>query len=358
MDLMSGNEHYEYRELARKYGNFLQPAFQIFVEGTEVARSGKVPVRDVNVTLSCGETNACRMTIPAPYDLEKSTFGPKQMDLLALGKKVSVKLGYGSALMEVFRGYISEVEVEYSATPQLVVTMMDLRKLMMSSRRMRQMTVKAPSDAVSKVMESYRKLYDHLSIQADKAEAEPFQLKQHRESDYDFVMRMCEVVGKEFFLLGGDVYYQSRDRYPNPVITLAPQGGGIQSFSSQIRYEVKRFLAIGREPNSKKEIYRSRIYRSEFVKKTLLPSPPPTVHASPSIQTVADAEKWLDDAVRKEKEKGISATVRCLGLPELGPGHYMECSKLGAPFDRKYFIESVTHSIGSDGFTTELSLSG
>ena len=29
MDLMSSNEHYEYRELARKYGNFLQPAFQI-----------------------------------------------------------------------------------------------------------------------------------------------------------------------------------------------------------------------------------------------------------------------------------------------------------------------------------------
>lgn len=358
MDLMSNNEYYEFKELARKYGNFLNPAMQIFVDGKEVARSGKILVQNLHVTLSCEEASAARFSVAAAYKTEESSFNTSIMKLLGLGKEVSIKMGYGSAMVEVFRGYISEVELEYNEQPAFNVTLMDLRKLMMACKRVREMTVRAPSEAVNKVMDSYRKFYDHLSVEGDKAENEPFQIKQNSESDYHFIKRLCHHTGKEFFVLGSCVYYQTRDRYPNPVIKLATQGGGILSFSSRVGYEVKKFLVIGREPNSSKEIYRSRTYRSEFVSKTLIATPQPTVYASPSIKAVADAEKWLDDAVKQEKAKGISAVVRCVGLPDLGPGHNMECSGLGSPFDRKYYIEKVEHSMDAGGFSTQLTLGG
>ena len=351
-------EKYQYSALAQKYGGFLQPALLFQVGGEEVARSGKLPVQEISVSLSCEEASTCRATLLAEYDHEKSSFAGAQTDVIGLGKKVSVQLGYGSACTEVFRGYVTEIEYLYNTSPQISVTMMDLRKLMMDSKRVRQMSVKAPSEAVRDVLETYSSLYDSAAIQADQQEQEPFQIKQNRESDYDFVQRLAQGTGKEFYVFAGKVYYEERSRNPDLLITLAPQGGGILSFSSRITYIDKQFTVIGRKKDSKEQIIRTRSYRSEFVKESVLSSMAPIVHESPSIQTEAAAEKWLDDAIKKEKEKGLEASVQCIGLPEFIPGRYLACENIGTPFDRKYFIESVEHSFGSGGFTTELTLSG
>lgn len=356
MSLMSSS--YSYGQLVKKYKNFSNPAFRILVGGKEMAQSGKILVQDLRISLSYDSANTCNFTVANAYDRTKSRFYPEILDKLCLGEKVEVEIGYGSSTTLIFVGFITEVEVEYNFSPSLRITMMDLRKLMMESNRVRQLEVKAPSDAVKKVLEPYRKLYSSLKVEADTAEQEPFHLKQNKESDYDFVMRMSKEMGKDFFVLGEDVYYQEKNKNSKPIVTLTWMGGGIVSFSTSMSYQVKKFQVIGKEPNSKKEIYVSKTYQSEFVKKKALAFPPPTVYASPSIDSRQKAEEWIEDAIRKEKEKGIDANLTCIGLPELVPGRFVTCDRLGPPLNRNYYIQKVEHSIDTSGFTTKLDLGG
>ncbi len=356
MDLMSGS--YSYSSLVSKYKNFSNPAYHLTIGGTDVTQSGKILVTELNISLSYDSASTCSFTVANAYDRAKSRFDPDILDKLAVGQKAEVDIGYGSAMSLIFVGFITEVQIDYSTAPSLSVTMMDLRKLMMESNRVRQLTVKAPSDAVKKVLEPYRKLYGQLQVQADTAAPEPFNLKQNKESDYAFVMRISKEMGKDFFVLGEDVYYQEKSKSSKSIMTLTWMGGGIISFSTNMSYQAKKFLVIGREPNSKKEIYVSRTYQSEFVKKPALTSLPPTVYASPTIDSRQKAEEWIDDAIRKEKEQGISGSLTCIGLPELVPGRFITCDRLGPPLNRSYYIKKVEHSLGSGGFTTRLELGG
>lgn len=356
MDLMSGS--YSYAQLVKKYNNFLGPAFRVYIKGNEITQSGKILIQEMNISLSYDSASTCSFTVANAYDRTKSRFDPDILDKLAVGQKAEVSIGYGSAMTLVFVGFIVEVQVEYSTAPTLSVTMMDLRKLMMESSRVRQLIVKSPSDAVKKVLEPYRKLYSSLRIQADTAAPEVFNLKQNRESDYNFIMRMCEEMGKDFFVLGEDVYYQEKNKNPRPIMTLTWMGGGIISFSSNLQYQAKKFLVIGREPDSKKEIYVSRTHQSEFVKQLPITSLPPTVYASPFIDSRQKAEEWIEDAIRKEKANGISGMLHCIGLPELVPGRFVTCDRLGPPLNRSYYIKRVEHNLGSGGFTTRLDLGG
>lgn len=356
MDLMSGS--YSYAQLVKKYKNFLGPAFRVYIKGNEITQSGKILIQDIHISLSYDSANTCSFTVANAYDRTKSRFDPDIFDKLGVGQKVEVSIGYGSALTLVFVGFIVDMQVEYSTSPTLSVTMMDLRKLMMESSRIRQLTVKSPSEAVKKVLEPYRKLYSSLRIQPDTAEPKPFHLKQDKESDYDFIMRMCKEMGKDFFVLGEDVYYQEKNKNPKPIMTLTWMGGGMISFSSNLQYQAKKFLVIGREPDSRKEIYVEKKYQSEFVKKLPITSLPPTVYASPFIDSRQKAEEWIEDAIRKEKAEAIDAALSCIGLPELVPGRFVRCDRLGPPLNRSYHIKRVEHTLDSGGFITRLNLGG
>ncbi len=349
---------YTYQKLVQKYKNFLNPAFRIRADGTEITQSGKILVQELRISLSYDSASTCNFTVANAYDRTTSRFYPDILKKLCVGQKVEVDIGYDSSMTLIFVGFITEVEIEYNMAPTLRITMMDLRKLMMESNRVRQLEVKSPSDAVKKVLEPYRKLYGTLNVQADTAASEPFHLKQDKESDYDFVMRMSREMGKDFFVLGEDVYYQEKTKNSSPILTLTWMGGGIVSFSTSMNYQVKKFLVIGKEPDSQKEIYVSKTYQSEFVEKLELSAPPPTVYASPSIDSRKKAEDWIEDAIRKEKENGINANLTCMGLPELVPGRFIKCDRLGPPLNRNYYIKKVEHSVDSSGFITKLDLGG
>ena len=359
MDLMSSNEHYEYRDLVRKYANFLTPAAQIVVDGADVTHSEKdgLAVESVRVSMALDAANTCQISLACPYDGENSSFGKKQLDRMGLGRTLSVKLGYGSAMTEVFKGYIHELGVEYSGTPRMNVTAMDLRKLMMENKRSRRFSVKDEADAVRTVLEPYRKFYDHLTVESGTPASKAYAITQDRESDYEFVMRLAKESGKEFFVLGSNVYFISRLRYPQSVITLSTQGGGIQSFSTKATYINKKFQAIGRPEGSGKELYASGSYRSSLIKKVPV-APLATVLSSPRLSTQQELTDFVSQAVQKEGQKSLTGSLSCVGLPELAPGHFLTCAGLGDPFDGQYYIEAADHSLASDGFRTELTLGG
>lgn len=194
--------------LVSKYKDFLVPAMKLKVGGHDISGKSEYVVESVELTLSKDAASAASIRLTNVYDQKKRKFvGDVSSDFI-LGELIEVELGYGSSLTSLFYGYVDEISYELSDSPSVNVTAVDVRKIMMGSRKSNiSHKVKSYSDAFQEVVKKYSAAYKSTDIDAtDKMEVECI---PQNGNDYDFITKvLCRKGDRNFFVHAGKVYFK------------------------------------------------------------------------------------------------------------------------------------------------------
>lgn len=351
MGLMDGT--YTYSSLVKKYGQFRVPAAKLKIDGSELKNVG---LDNISATLSLDAASAVTFTVVGAYDAKSSGFRSDVKSKLKLGAKVSLSLGYGSSLTEVFQGFISGVGVNFSDTPTLSITAMDARRLMMEgSSREEVHVVTTYSAAFQEVIKRYSALCPKTQVDATDSN-EITQIVQ-RTSDYDFIVsNLAKKANREFFILGDTAYFREERKAKSPILKLM-WGESILSFSRNSLYQNLKITVIGFDAENKKAVKAQVSEKAEESQKAI-GSQHEIVISDPDAQEVAKAKKRAEKEAQERKRKAQSGSVECVGLPELVPGRFVSLGGLDSDLDNDYYIREVQHDFGTDGFTTRMEIGG
>lgn len=356
-DLMA--ETYKYEDLRRKYDDFCVPLIRIKMNGTELVSTMKLSILDLKVTLSLEAASTVVFRLGDIYDMESHSFDSDVKNKFALGSIVEVELGYQSTAQKIFKGFVAMIGAEYGEVPALVVTLMDVRRLMMlSGSRQLLYDVKNYSDAVKKIMGNYSKL---CSFKMDATSDELKKPVSQMQNDYLFITKDLIQSGKvdrEFFVLGEEAYFRTPRKVTKPVMTIM-FGRELYSLKLQeefqdLKIEVSGYDSEGQEmPTGEK-----KIEKPKGQKKLLSETPVYTV-SDPDADSQAKVKARAETIAAGKKWRACSAWGDTVGLPELIPGRYVEVKELEKDLgNHKYYIKEVVHEINNGHFGTSFEAGG
>ncbi len=354
-DLMSGKA--SYKQLANKYANFIVPAAKIKVNGIDVLRSQHLVIHEMEVVLSLDAASSAVIKFAHIYDEEKHSFGSKIKSSFQLGNIVEIELGYISTTEKIFKGYVEMAGVEMGESELFVVTLMDVKRLMMASGKKSILyKVGNYSDAFKKVMGSYSAL---CSIKVDATSDNLEEPIAQYSNDYDFVEQ--ELINKgradrEFLVFAGVAYFRKPHKVTAPVIKLR-YGRELLSLSVSHCYKDLKIEVIGVDDTEEIVKGSANVTANASQKKLISPSPVYTV-TDPYADTKDKAVTRAEIIARRERERASVGHGSTLGLPEIVPGRYIEVENVDSMFDKKYYITEVTHVFTNDTFVTQFEAGG
>lgn len=356
-DLMT--ETYTYDSLVRKYANFCVPLIKIKVAGKDVISALKLSVVDFRAALSLDAASTVVVKLGKLYREDRHEFDSEAKGYFVLGSIVEIELGYLSSSRNIFKGFVAMLGMEFIQVPLLVVTLMDVRRLMMSSgSRYMLHEVKNYSDAFRIVMEKYSKL---CTVEADATEDNLEKPISQTQNDYLFVKQQLverSRVNREFFILGDKAYFRKPRKVSQPIMTLE-YGRELLAFKNDEEYQDADIAVIGYDSNVQEAIEgTASVGKSKSQKKLLGGTPVYTVtdpwintqkKADEKAQAIADRKQW-----GTKRGQGIT-----IGLPELVPGRFICVKSLERECEgRHYYLKNVVHEINGEHFQTFFEIGG
>lgn len=356
-DLMTGT--YTFEALASKYGNFCVPLIKIKMNGTELISTLKLSVVDIRVTLSLRAASMVLFKLGGLYDEESHSFDKKIKSYFTLGNIMEVELGYLSRTCKIFKGFVAMLGAEFYQAPLLVVTLMDVRRLMMLSGSQYMLhEVVNYSDAFKTIITKYSKL---CSPEIDATDDKLERPLSQTQNDYLFVTKELIKNGKadrEFFVLGSKVYFRQPRKVRQPMMTLQ-YGRELLALKIDEEYQDLKVEVIGYDDQAQKVVVGSAAVKKNKNQKKLFSSAQVFTVTDPAVHTQKKAGEKAK-VIAKEKEwKARSGRGVTVGLPELVPGRFVKVEALEKDYgDHKYYIESVVHEISGESFRTTFEIGG
>ncbi len=357
---------YQFKSLEEKYGGFLAPAFEVSVGGKKLD-SSKVHFSSITVDIDAGSgAGGCSFTVEAQYDYENSKWDNDLLGTIQVGEKLEIKAGYVKK-ESVFYGFVDDYTINYSvdAAPSLTVNGIDAKGFLMNAKDRKYMSEKSTTAVVKEILnecvsKGYAKKVTVGTIKDFDAE-----LIQEEMDDYKFLCFLAQVYNMSFFVIDGEIVFDSMMKKTSSLIELT-LGVSLLSFSKSVslRNQVGKVVVYGIDPKTLKPITGEASSTS----------------ASGAGKEAGDVARGFDGIVEKEvsffvqtpeecKELAqarfdqrayqfVSGKGRCVGIPELIPGRYVELKGFDKSASDKYFVSKVTHEYSPDGYYTNFEVKG
>lgn len=354
-DLMTGKS--TYKQLADDYANFVVPAVKVKVNGIDVVKNMQLVVQELTAKLSLDVASSVTIKFAFQYSEKNHSFSSNVKNTFKLGTVVSVELGYLSNTKTIFKGYVDMAGVEMGEYEVFVVTLMDVKRLMMiSGRRAVLYNVKNYSDAFKQVMGNYSMV---CSTQIDSTNDQLEKPISQTGTDFDFVEKELIASGKvnrEFMVFAGTAYFRKPHKVTVPSITLR-YGRELVDFAVSHCYRDLKFEIVGVD-ETQKMVTGSASAKSSISQMKLIPVTPVSTIVDPYANTRDKAKERAEVMALKYMEKSAIGHGKTIGLPEIVPGRYVEIENIDAMMDKKYYITEVTHIYSSEKFETQFEVGG
>lgn len=344
-----------YSSLRKKYENFMVPAADILVDGKNLVKDLGCKTQGVTVSLSVSEPGTASFKIWDCFDIASHSVKTGITSNILLGSKVVVKMGYGSDKTTVFIGYIDSLGLSMSSEDSFYydVKAKDVLKLLKESgSRIRIFEEENYVDIFKTLMKPYQ-AYCTLSTGSMAGKIENHMRQDC--TDYQFIMKhLIEggACGWEFFVSAGVAYFREKDAEKDVVVSLSP-GGGLHRFSWSFQYVNKKIQVLGYSLDVNglvgTKVAASAGLSSNAVQGT-------EVVKALGAATQEEVDKRAEKVAKKLMDRGKRGSLSTIGLPQLLPGKYVEITGLDQTVNGEYYISSVTHSMSTDGYSTELGI--
>lgn len=343
----------DYKALAEKYNYFAAPIMKVIVDGTEVTAGQQMVVENLSISLSLNRAGSVQFNVINVFQLGSREFSDEVKNNFQLGKILSVEIGYSSDTTKLFQGYISELSFDFGENPEVRITALDFRRLMMDTcYQNHTYAVTSYSQAFQEVMKRYGKFYEQMEVETTGDEIKNV---VQNGSDYKFVQeQLCAKANKEFMILGGTVYFRTPKSGAEPVACLE-WGEGLISFQERKSQCNQTIRVYGKADNKKDKQMVEVIVTDEGSDEDIV-----VIKEYKNAGLVGEAaiQQYANKLANHQRDAGRSGSGICIGLPELVPGNYIKLGNLGLNQAKEYYINSVRHSIGSSGYTTQFDVEG
>lgn len=354
-DLMT--QKVSYKQLVNKYANFIVPTVKIKINGLDVVKTMGLRVYELEMNLSIDSAGCVKIKFADLYDIESHSFSKSVKNAFQLGTIVDVELGYLSTTQKMFQGYVEMVGVEMEELELFVVTLMDAKRLMMTSGKKNLLyNVKNYSDAFKQVMSAYSAV---CSVSVDATNDQLENPISQMSNDYDFVMKELIKKGKvnrEFLILAGKAYFRKPCKVTAPIMTMR-YGRELIELSVSHSYKDLKIQVLGVD-NKQNVIKGEASVQSVLSQKKVVPKTAVFTIADPNADTKDKATTKAEAIAQQEKEKCCSGQGSTIGLPEIVPGRYIEIENLDSMLNKKYYITEVTHLFTRESYTTQFEIGG
>ncbi len=357
------NKNYEH--FANTYNDFRMASLKVLVDGSEPS----VDITTAKVELGVGyEASVASFTVDGAYN--GSEFELKG-DWLYLGAVVTISMGYGEKLAQVFKGHVASYRFHFDGThPQLTIHCMDAKGMLMASTYARALTStveKGYSGAVKEILTN-NNLSGSVAItdtpdiatfgKSDSAYKE-LSIESVSESDYDFIVKAAKKFNYEFYVENGKIIFRKAREGAQLVATLGNQRG-------LIHFDIEYNL-LGLVKDVVVKAYDSA-KGGDVITNTTPDSQDPN-HAKGKDVVSKITKTYVDASVRSVDEAGYRAnylkdqssfrlghlSADCVGIPDLLPGNTLKIDNLGRYVDNTYYLTEVTHSFSSPaGYRTKI----
>lgn len=355
-DLMSDTCTYD--SLVNKYSNFHVPAVRLYVDGSDAVQELSLSVQSVEISLSLSEASMAVICLSDVYNQEMRSFDSKVKSKFKLGTVVEVGIGYISEIQRVLKGYVASLGAEFGKNTCLVITVADVRRLMMTSGVHHVLhDVSNYSDAVQTILGEYSKLCSaEIEATADQLDKPLSQ----RSTDYDFITKELIAAGhcdREFLVVGNKAYFR-KPRGKAGAICSLELGRELQEFKVESVYTDLQVDVTGYNQQEQSVVTASATIKSAETLSSVMTSTPVHNIVDPEMDTQDKADACAASYADRRLGLGQYGSGVCVGLPELVPGRYIEVVMLEEMANKKFYIQKVTHKIGKEGFVTEFETGG
>ncbi len=347
---------YEFKSLESKYDGFLAPAFEITV-GSAKIDSAKVPISQLSVDIDAGTSaGGCHFVIESQYDYEKSAW-TDVLDKIEVGAKLSIKGGYVKK-QDIFFGFVDDYTIEYSsdAAPRVSVTGIDAKGYLMNAKNQQYMSEKATTAVVKEILNECVSGGYAKSVSVDSISDFNAQLIQNEIDDYKFLCFLAEMFNLSFFVVNGEIVFKNVMSTTSTLIKLV-LGVSLLSFSKtvSVKEQVGKVVVYSIDPKTKKPIKGeadstskpgSGKEGSELAKgfNKIVED-----EVNFLVYTPEECEKLAQARFDARAFSLVSGQGRCVGIPEIIPGRYIELAGFDSDSSDNYFITKVTHEYSREG---------
>lgn len=350
-DLMT--DTYTYDSLVNKYANFHVPAARLYVDGSDAVQELSLNIQSLEILLSLQSASTAVIRMNGDYDLENRSFDSKIKNKFKLGTIVEVGVGYISEIQKVFKGYVAALGAEFGKKTSLVVTLADVRRLMMTGGVHHVLhDVSNYSDAVETILGEYTKL---CSAEIDATNDQLSSPLSQRSTDYDFITKELIARGRckrEFLVVCDKAYFREPCKETTAICSLE-FGRELREFQVESAYTDLQVDVIGYNQQEQNVVTASATAKSSAAQSSVLTKTPIHNVVDPEADTQDKADMRAQAYANARLGAGQSGKGVCVGLPELIPGRFVEIDMLEDMANKKYYINKVTHKIDDKGFVTE-----
>ncbi len=394
----------DFDSLKKEYDNFSNPIVLIEVEGTEISKTKNgLMIGDIEVESTSGyEAGIASFVIYGAYNTNTCEFEYSRVKkFVMLGAQVSISVGYGSSVKEVFCGFISHVNFFFheSENPGIRVSCMDIKGIMMANCYSKQLTAMSYSEGVQEIFSSevYTEMKDRgviknlnivdtpdksddssgllgsatdsagvgslagsaTSVTGASGSATDKTIEMVAESDYEFVVKAAKKYNYDFFVSAGNVYFRKAKNYTDVLMELSPATGmrdidleynvtGLVGKVEVRSTDVGKASQIAGSVKLKNKLSKGR-YASKLFKNSSMVYIDPTAD---SKQEVGYRAEYLAEDIAYRYG---TLNAEFIGMPDLVVGRFIKIVNMGDPVNNLFYIVSVRHSLSNDhGFVTRI----
>ncbi|MBO5246155.1 MAG: phage late control D family protein [Eubacterium sp.] len=393
-----------FENLKKEYQNFANPVAHVEVEGKVINQAKtKLSIGEIEIDVTSGyEAGIASFVVYGCYNRLTCSFEyDKIKKYVMIGAQVSISLGYGSVVKEVFCGFISQVNFFFQEDeiPGVRVTCMDIKGMMMSSCYSKQMTSTCYSDAVSSIFSQlrYTQMQDRGVIKRvsitdtpDKMGLEGIaggsaagdfggalaggipgaatpsvgmvtdkSVEMVAESDYEFVVKAAKKFNYEFFVSGGVVYFRKAKNYASVLMELSPATG---MRNIDVEYDVTglvgeievRSTDVGKAQQISSSVkLNNKISKGKYAKNLVKNSA--KVYIDPTADSKLDAGYRADYLAEDIAYRFGTLEAEIIGIPDIVVGRFIKLIGMGDPVNNLFYVVSVRHVMnGNRGFSTTI----
>lgn len=356
MDLLSVTTSYS--SLKSKYSQFKAPTVEITVAGTKLVSGAKFSIQNLAVDLTSEyEASGCSFSIVDAYEFQNTNFESKAKKI-GVGDSVEVEIGY-IRTESVFKGYVNAVRYVFDKdgiVGEIQIECMDVKGLMMKNRRMEFFTQKS-ADAVLKEILKDTPVSSYISgKKIDSCPEDEIPLRSNMQTDYDIIVEQASKLGFEFFVSQGKVVFRKKESVSSSIMDLEPEFGIFELRSECSAQKLVKTIEVrSTDPETGKVITGSASLSGTFSKgsngsKVIGNSK--QVFYEPGLKDAAEAKRRAEARIKAISDTFGYLEVTCIGIPEIGPGRFINIKKLSDNVNGKYYITSVRHSMTGGEYVT------
>lgn len=363
----------EYDKLKKKYCGFVYPMVTLQVGDKSFGDNrNNLVLSEVSVELSCGfEASAASFSVYGVYNVEEGQYSFSDFrEYVQLGSVVTVSMGYGGVMEEVFVGFIAQTRFVRSDSEihHVEVTAMDAKGLMMANSYARQMTAGNYGDAVKEIFRKpmYQKMNAdgiwrsvHVDDTPDKSGGQNHQVTSYTvemvsESDYEFIVKAAKRFNYEFYIDTGEVYFRRAKQAGEDCLLEIGMDKGVRSYD--ITYDITglvRSVEVRGMDTAKAEL----VSAVQKVSNKISTGNKAKALISQSEKIVVDANAIAKEQAQYRAQSMMedisyrfgSLECTCTGIPELKPGHFIRMTGLGGPCDNRFYVTQARHDLSDEG---------